>query len=57
MHQGHKAEHHPLVPAGEILQHLLGFLALLLHIVGQDSREVIGGVLFPLPVGRIRFHP
>lgn len=26
------------------------------YIVGQDSREVVGGVLFSLPVRRIRFH-
>ena len=56
MHQRHQAEHHPLVSVGEVVQHLLGFLALLFHVVGQHGGEVIGGVLFPLPVGRIGLH-
>ena len=56
MHQRHQAEHHPLVSVGEVVQHLLGFLPLLLHVVGQHSGEVVGGVLFPLPVGRIGLH-
>ena len=56
MHQRHQAEHHPLVSVGEVVQHLLGFLSLLLHVVWQHSGEVVGGVLFPLPVGRIGLH-
>ena len=56
MHQRHQAEHHPLIPVGEVIQHLLGFLSLLLHVVGQHGGEVVGGVLFPLPVGRIGLH-
>ena len=56
MDHGHQAEHHPLVPVGQIVQHFLGFLPLLLHIVGQNSGEVVGGVLLPLPVGRIGFY-
>ena len=56
MHQRHQAEHHPLVSVGEVVQHLLGFLPLLLHIVGQHGGEVVGGVLLPLPVGRIGLH-
>ena len=56
MHQRHQAEHHPLVPVCEVVQHLLGFLPLLLHVVGQHGGEVVGSVLFPLPVGRIGLH-
>ena len=29
---------------------------LLFHVIRQNSGEVIGGVLLPLPVGRIGFH-
>ena len=56
MGQGHKAVHHPLISIGQVLQHLRGFFSLLFHVVRQNSGEVFGGILLPLPVCRIRFH-
>ena len=54
--QGHHREHHPLVAGGQIIQKLLAFFALQLHIVGDHSREVVVGVLAALPVGDVGFH-
>ena len=50
MHQRYKAEHHPLVAGGQVVQHLLGFPALKLHVVGNHRRPVAVGVLLSLPV-------
>ena len=57
MHHSHQPEHHPLVPAGQVVQHLGGFLPLHLHVVREDGGEVVGGVLLPLPVGGIGGYP
>ena len=54
--KGDQTKHHPLVAGGQIIQHLLGFLALQFHIVGHDGRPVVVGVLLPLPVGHVGFH-
>ena len=56
MHQRHQPEHHPLVAGGQIVEHLLGFLALQLHIVGNRRGKIVVGVLAALPVCHIRFH-
>ena len=57
MHQRHQPEHHPLVAGCQIIKHLLGFLALQLHIVGNGRGKIVIGVLAALPVGDIRFYP
>ena len=56
MHQRHQPEHHPLVAGGQIIEHLLGFLALEFHIVRNCRGKIVVGVLAALPVGDIRFH-
>ena len=56
MHQRHQPEHHPLVAGGQIIEHLLGFLALEFHVVGNRSCKIVICILAALPVGYIRFH-
>ena len=56
MHERDHGEQHPLVAGREIVQHLAGFLALLLQIIRHNSREVLVAVLPPLPVGDVGFH-
>ena len=56
MHQCHQPEHHSLVAGGQIVQHLLGFLALQFHIVRNCRGKIVVGVLAALPVGNVRFH-
>ena len=53
----YQPEHHALVAGGQVVQHLLGLLALEFHVVGDRSRPVVGGVLLALPVGDVGFHP
>ena len=48
-------QHHPLISRGQIVQKLLALLALELHIVGHDGREIVVGVLPALPVGDVGF--
>ena len=55
-HHRNNAQHHALVAGSEIVQKLLGLLALQLHIIGDHSGEVVVGVLAALPVGDVRFH-
>lgn len=57
MHQRHHREQHPLIPGGQVIQHLPGLLPLLLQIVGHDGGVVVVGVLPPLPVGHVGLHP
>ena len=57
MHQRHQPEHHPLVAGRQIVEHLLGFLALQFHIVRNCRGKIVVGVLAALPVGDIRFYP
>ena len=56
MHQRQYRKHHPLVTGGQIVQKLLAFLPLLLHVIGYDCGEIVVGVLLPLPVGDVGFH-
>ena len=56
MHERDHGKQHPLVAGREIIQHLAGFLALLLQVIRHNSREVLVAVLPPLPVGDVRFH-
>ena len=56
MHQRHQPEHHPLVAGRQVVEHLLGFLALQLHVVGNGRGKIVVGVLAALPVGNVRFH-
>ena len=56
MHQRHQPEHHPLVAGGQVVEHLLGFLALEFHIVRNCRSKIVVGVLAALPVGNVRFH-
>ena len=57
MHQRHQPEHHPLVTGRQIVQHLLGFLALEFHIVRNCRGKIVVGVLAALPVGDVRLDP
>ena len=54
-HHRNDCQHHPLIPRGQVVQKLLAFLALELHIIGDDGREIVVGVLSALPVGDIGF--
>ena len=56
MHHCHCAEHHPLVPGGQIVQHLPCFLPLLLQIVGNHCGIIVVAVLPPLPVCDVCLH-
>ena len=56
MHHGEDAEHHPLIPGGQVIQHLFGFLSLQFHIIRHNGRKVIVGILASLPVGHIGLH-
>ena len=56
MDEGDQPKHHPLVAGGQIIQHLLGFLALKFHVIRYNGRPVVVGVLLPLPVGHVGFH-
>ena len=56
MHQCHQPEHHALVAGRQIVEHLLGFLALQLHVVRNRGGKIVVGILAALPVGYIRFH-
>ena len=53
VHDSRQPEHHTLVAGGEVIQKFFGLLALLLHVVGNNRREVVVLVLFALPVGDI----
>ena len=48
-------KHHPLISRGQVVQKLLAFLALELHIIRHDGREIVVGVLPALPVGDVGF--
>ena len=56
MNQRHQPEHHPLVAGRQVVQHLLGFLALEFHIIGNRGSKIVVGVLAALPVSDVRFH-
>ena len=49
-------KHHALVTGSQVVQKLLGFLALKLHVVGNHSGEVVVLILPSLPAGDVRFH-
>ena len=57
MHQRHQPEHHALVAGRQIVQHLLGFLALQLHVVRNRRGKIVVGILAALPVGDVRLDP
>ena len=54
--QRDNGKHHSLVTGGEIVQKLLALLALQFHVIRHYRREVVIGVLAPLPVGDVGFH-
>ena len=56
MHERDHGEQHSLVAGREIVQHLTGFLALLLQVIRHNGRKVLVAVLPPLPVGDVRLH-
>ena len=56
MHERNHGEQHSLVAGREVVQHLAGFLALLLQIIRHNGRKVLVAVLPALPVGDVRFH-
>ena len=49
-------KHHALVTGSQVVQKLFGFLALKLHVVGDNSREIVVLILPSLPAGDVRFH-
>ena len=55
MRKRHHHEHHALVAGGEVVQELLGFLALQFHIIRYHGAEIVRGVLLTLPVGHVGF--
>ena len=56
MHERDHGKQHPLVAGREIVQHLTGFLALLLQVIRHNGRKVLVAVLPALPVGDVGFH-
>ena len=56
MHHGKDAEHHPLIPGGQVIQHFFGLFSLQFHIIGHNGRKVIVSILASLPIGHIGFH-
>ena len=56
MHYRDHRKHHALVSGGQVIQKFLGFLSLLLHVVGDNGRKVVVHVLLSLPVGDVRLH-
>ena len=50
MYHCQDTEHHPLVPGSQVVQHLLGFFSLKLHIIGNHGGKVIVCILASLPV-------
>ena len=54
--QGHHREHHPLVAGGEVVQKLLAFFPLQLHVIRNHGAEIVVGILAALPVGNVGFH-
>ena len=55
-HHGQNAQHHALVTGRQIIQKLLAFPSLQLHIVGNDRRKVVVCVLTALPLGDIGLY-
>ena len=45
-----------MIPGSQIVQHLLGFFSLQLHVIGNYSRKVIVGILASLPVRHVGLH-
>ena len=41
MYHCQDAEHHPLVPGGQVVQHLLGLFSLQLHIIGTTAEKLL----------------
>ena len=56
MHQRHHCKQHPLIPGGQVVQHLSRLFSLLLQIIRHHRREVVIAVLPPLPVGHVGLH-
>ena len=56
MHQRNQPKHHALIAVGEILEHFPCLPALLLHVVGENRREIVGVILPSLPVRRVRLN-
>ena len=56
MHERDHGKQHPLVAGREVVQHLAGFLALLLQVIRHNSGEILVAVLPALPVGDVRLH-
>ena len=56
MYHRQDTEHHSLIPGGQVIQHLLGFFSLQLHIVRNHGRKVIVCILPSLPVRDICLH-
>ena len=49
-------KHHALVAGGQVVQKLLAFLALKLHVIRHDSGKVVALILAALPVRDVRLH-
>ena len=56
MHHGKDAEHHPLIPGGQVIQHFFRFFPLQLHIIGDYRRKIVVGILPALPIRHVCLH-
>ena len=57
VNQRNHGKHHSLISCRQIIQKFPELASLLLHIIRNDGRKILIGVLPPLPVGNIRFNP
>lgn len=57
MSEGNRRAHHSLVAGREIIEELLAFLALKLHVIRNNGGIVIVLILFPLPIRNIHLNP
>ena len=55
-HHRQHCEHHALITSGQVVKKFLAFLALKLHIIRNNSREVVVRILAALPVRNVGFH-
>ena len=55
-HHCQHCEHHALITSGQVVKKFLAFLALKLHIIRNNSREVVVRILAALPVRNVGFH-
>ena len=55
-HHCQHCEHHALITSGQVVKEFLALLALKLHIIRNNSREVVVRILATLPVRNVGFN-